>query len=355
MNQTFFVILGLLSRYFEPRFSVKLQILIYQIGMLRNRTDALKIVPTPRERSDLMRMGERLDHEIEGIMWVVKSDTYKGWVRKKRRGKKWKMVGRPKTPEAICNLLSRMAEGNPRWGHKRIVGELKKLGIRIGATTVRDLLKSMGIFPEPTKHISKGNIPWRTFIEAHKECLLACDFFSKNVWSFFGKRQLYYLAFIHIESRRVFCSAGTYHPNEEWVLQQARNVTMWAEDNGINTRYLIHDRDAKFAKTFTAFWKSENVKCIRTPVRAPMANSYIECWIGTLKKETLNHLICFGQSQTDYIVHTWVEHFNTRRPHRGVGRDNTVLDPNFVPQTEGVIKCKKKLGGLITEWHREAA
>jgi putative transposase len=176
MNRATFALGLLMSQFIEPRFNTKLQLLIFQIGMLRNRIDALKIVPTPRERTELMRLGELLGHDVSVLMIVVRPDTYKKWVRDHNRGKDWVLAGRRGTPEAIRNLLCRMTEANPRWGHRRIVGELKKLGIRIGATTVRDVLKRMGFFPEPTRGKSKGNLRWRTFIEANKESMLATDF-----------------------------------------------------------------------------------------------------------------------------------------------------------------------------------
>jgi len=355
VNQAVFTIAMLLSRYFEPRFNAKLQFLTFQIRMLRDRIDAFKIVPTPRERTELMRLGDLLGHDIDGLMIVVRPDTYKKWVRDGNRGKNWEMPGRRGTPEAIRNLLRRMSEANSRWGHRRIVGELKKLGIRIGATTVRDLLKLMGLFPEPTKEKSLGNIRWKTFIEANKESMLATDFFSKNVWTLWGKRQLYYLAFIHIGSRRVFCSYGTFNPNDQWVTQQCRNAMMWAKDNGIEPKFLIHDRDKKFTgKQFLSFWKG-TARRVKTPVRAPMANAFIESWIGSLKKEVLNHIVGLSRGQIDYVVNLWVSHYNTVRPHRGKGIDNNILDVDFAPKTKGEILCEQKLGGLITEWYREAA
>ncbi len=353
VNQAVFSIAMLLSQYFEPRFNAKLQFLIFQIGMLRKRIDAFKVVPTPSERAELMRLGELVGHDIDGLMIVVKTETYKKWLRDGNRGKRWVMSGRRGTPEAVRNLLHRMCAANPRWGHRRMVGELKKLGIRIGATTVRDLLKLMGLFPEPTKGRSRGDLRWRTFIEANKESMLATDFFSKNVWTLWGKRQLYYLAFIHIGSRRVFCSYGTFNPNDQWVTQQSRYALMWAEDNGFEPKFLIHDRDRKFSgEKFIAFWK-DTARLVKTPVRAPMANAYIECWIGSLKKEVLNHIIGVGRGQIDYVVSLWDSHYNTVRPHQGKDIENNVLDVDFTPKAKGEIQCKQKLGGLITEWYRE--
>ena len=354
-NQGIFAVGMLVSRYFEPRFNATLQILIFQIRILRNRIDALKIVPTTAERSELLRLGEMLGHDVNNIMFVVQPKTYTRWLREKRGGKDWVTSGRRGTPDAVRNLLCRMSEANPRWGHRRIVGELKKLGIRIGATTVRDLFKLMGLFPEPTKEKSKGNIRWRTFIEANKESILATDFFSKNVWTLWGKRQLYFLTFIHIGSRRAYCSFGTFNPNDQWVTQQCRNAMMWAEENGIEVKFLIHDRDRKFSgEKFIQFWKG-TARRVKTPVRAPMANAYIECWIGSLKKEVLNHIFGLSRGQIDYVVNLWVSHYNTVRPHRGKGIDNNVLEVDFKPMKRGEIQCKQKLGGLITEWYREAA
>ena len=356
MNQGIFVMSMLLGQHFNPRFNVELQLLIFQIKMLRERVHALKIVPSRKERLELLRLGEELDHEVRGLMFVVQPKTYRGWVSERRQGKIWEPAGRNGTPDAVRNLLLRMSDANPRWGHRRIVGELKKLGIRIGATTVRDLLKAMGLFPEPTKENSKGNLRWKTFIEANKESMLATDFFSKNVWSMWGKRQLYFLAFIHIGSRKVFCSVGTYNPDDQWVTQQCRNAMMWAEDEGIDVKYLIQDRDGKFkGPKFNTFWNSERIKRVKTPVRAPKANAFIESWVGSIKKEVLNHIFGLSRGQVNYVVNLWVGHYNTVRPHRGKGIDNNVLDVDFKSTTKGEIVCEQKLGGLITEWSRQEA
>ena len=355
VSPVLFAVVGLLSQYFEPRFNVKMQLLVFQIRMLRARINAMKIVPTPKERAELMRLGAILDHDINGIMFVVHPSTYKKWIRDGRRGKNWVMPGRKGTPEVIRRLLCIMTESNPRWGHRRIVGELRKLGIRIGATTVRDLLKAMGLYPEPTKGRSKGSIPWRTFIEANKESMLATDFFSKNVWTILGKRQLYFLAFIHIGSRRVYCSVGTYNPDDEWVTQQSRNALMWTEAHDISVKYLIQDRDRKFSgEKFIRFWKG-TARRIKTPVRSPMANSFMESWVGSIKRECLNYIVGLSREQINYCVYLWVSHYNTRRPHRGKGIDNNVLDVDFTPQRKGEIQCEQKLGGLITEWSRKEA
>jgi putative transposase len=138
-------------------------------------------------------------------------------------------------------------------------------------------------------------------------------------------------------------------------MQQARNASMWMEDQGINLKFLIRDRDRKYPDEFDVFWKDAEVRPIRIPPRAPMANAFVETYIGKMKQEVLNHFFCFGLDQLDYINRVWLKHYHEQRPHRGVGRDNTVLDQTFVPETEGIVRCKTELGGILKSYYRDAA
>lgn len=152
-------------------------------------------------------------------------------------------------------LILRMATENLSWGYKRIFGELKKLGIAVGLTTIRDILKRSDCPLPPEKTKSRPSVPWSKFVSAHMESLVACDFFTKPVYTLRGRFDAYVLVFLHLGSRRVYLSQPTSHPDEAWVMQQARNVTMWLDDHGIEARYLIHDRDTKFTRQFDAFRK----------------------------------------------------------------------------------------------------
>ena len=131
---------------------------------------------------------------------------------------------------ATVNLVLRMAEENLRWGYRKIVGELKKLGIRISKTTVRKILKDSDIHPLPDKAFKKPTVPWTTFVHAHMDSMVGCDFFTKRVYTLRGVFTAYMLVFIHLGTRKVYCSAPTYHPNGDWVMQQARNANMWLDD-----------------------------------------------------------------------------------------------------------------------------
>ena len=355
MERLFFPVLSLVLQWFRPRYNAQLQILEAQIRILRSRIDSSRIVPTPQEKAELLRLGASIGHDVSEVMHVVQPETYRRWVRQSRRGVVFKPSGRPRTPMATVNLVLRMADENLRWGYRRIVGELKKLGIRVCSTTVRRILKDSDIHPAPDKAFKKPAVPWTTFVHAHMDSMAGCDFFTKRIYTLRGVFTAYALVFIHLGTRKVYCSPPTLHPDEEWVMQQARNANMWLDDMGVQPRFLVHDRDTKLTKKFREFWKSGGTRCIRIPLKSPKANAFSETWIEGCKRECLNAFMCFGLDQLDYILSTWVRYYNTCRPHRGIGMKNEVLDETFQPQLHGTVRCKEQLGGIIKSYYREAA
>ncbi len=170
-----------------------------------------------------------------------------------------------------------MARANALWGYQRIVGELKKIGCRVGRTTFKRILEDEGIHPLPTKATKRPPIEWTTFVHAHMETLIACDFFSKPVYTLRGKFHACVLVFIHLGSRKTFASPPTFSPDGDWVMQQSRNAALWLDEIGVEPRFLIHDRDGKYPGRFTGFWKTESVECLRIPPKAPQANVYASC------------------------------------------------------------------------------
>ena len=355
MEHLFYSLMTLVMQWYKPRYNARLQIQAAQIRMLRTRIKANRIVPTPAEKSELLRLGRELDDDIVDVMYIVQPRTYRKWLRQTVQGIVFKPSGRPRTPKATIDLVLRMAQENIRWGYRKIVGELKKLGISIGTTTVRQILKDSDIHPDPGKAFKKPDVPWTTFVHAHIDSMVSTDFFTKRVYTLRGVFTAYTLMFIHLGTRKVFCSPATLNPNEEWVMQQTRNANMWLQDLGVKPRFLVHDRDTKYPKAFREFWKSEDVRCIRIPLRAPKANAFSETWIESYKRECLNQFICFDLAQLDYITKTWLRYYNFRRPHRGIGMNNEVLDERFEPQLRGTVRCEEQLGGLIKTYYREAA
>ena len=136
--------------------------------------------------------------------------------------------------------------------------------------------------------------------------------------------------FIHLESRKVWCSSATKNPNDQWVKQQAKNMTMWLGDNQIQMTHLIRDRDTKFSKAFDLIIRTEGARIVKTPIMAPNANAYMECWIGSLRKECLNHFTCFSTKHLGYIIDEYANY--------------------YYDQSLGRINCKHILGGLLRHY-----
>ena len=304
MHSTFSLLLVFLSQFFMPRHNAQVRLLKAQIDILRARIPSQRIILSPAEKAELLRIGAECGHEVDGLLEVAKPATYRRWLSQMRSGRPFKAVGRPRLTQELRDTVIRIGTENTLWGYRRIVGELKKLGLYAGANSVKRILIDAGIHPSPERRKEKPSLPWTTFIQAHMESMVACDFFSKTVFTLHGPRTAYMLIFIHLGSRRVFCTAPTYHPDSAWVTQQARNTLMWCAGQGITPEFLIRDADTKFSASFDTVWSSETARVIQIPHRAPDANAFAESFIGTIKRECLDFFVCFSRSQLDYIVQT---------------------------------------------------
>jgi len=355
MNSTLSLLLVFLNQFFMPRHNAQLRLLKAQITILRARIPTQRIILSPAEKAELLRIGEECGHDVDGLLEVAKPATYKRWMTQMRSGRPFKAVGRPRLTQELRDVVIRIGSENLLWGYKRIAGELKKLGLYAGANSVKRILNEAGIHPSPERLKKRPTLPWSTFIRAHMETMVACDFFSKTVFTLRGPRTAYVLVFIHLGSRRVFCSTPTYTPDSAWVTQQARNTLMWCTEQGITPDFLIRDADTKFSPSFDTVWASEAARVIQIPHRAPDANAFAESFIGTIKRECLDFFVCFSRTQLDYILRTWVRHYNFERPHRGRDIGNNVLHVDFKPARDGPISRKRQLGGIVTSYTRHAA
>ena len=204
---------------------------------------------TDAERMTLAEIAHRLGRKaLEDVANVVKPDTLMGWYRRlvaqKFDGSKSRRYpGRPRIDTEIEQLVVRMAKENTDWGYDRIVGAMANLGYGLSDQTVGNVLQRNGIPPASER---KRKTTWSDFIRAHLSVLAGTDFFSVEVLTLRGLVTYYVLFFIHLESRRVEIAGITPHPNEAWMMQVARNVTMDEWGFLENCRYLIHDRDTKF-------------------------------------------------------------------------------------------------------------
>jgi transposase InsO family protein len=197
-------------------------------------------------------------------------------------------IGRPPLGSEIEHLVVRFARENPSWGYKRIVGELLGLGVAVSPSSVRAILIRHGLPPAP----ERDRLSWRRFLRQHAASMLACDFLT--VETVFLTR-IYVLFFVSLDRRRVEFVASTANPDGRWVAQQARNLILQLGDTEQRFRFLLHDRDSKFGFDFDAVFRSEGVRIIRTPVRAPNANAHAERWVGTLRRDCLDRILILNR------------------------------------------------------------
>jgi transposase InsO family protein len=318
-----------------------------------------RLLLSDAEKKTLADIGYRLGHKaLEDVANTAKPDTILGWYRRliarKFDGSKARRYpGRPRIAPELEDLVVRMAKENIDWGYDRIVGALANLGHTLSDETVGNILRRNGIPPAPER---KRSTTWKNFIRAHMAVLAGTDFFTVEVLTLRGLVTYYVLFFIHLESRKVEVAGYTPHPNERWMKQIARNVTM--DEWGFlgNCRYLIHDRDTKFTDSFRAIVKSGHVDPLKLPARSPNLNAFAERWVKSVKEECLSKLILFGEVSLRRALREYLTHFHQERNHQGKG--NVLLFPTAtkaVNDVDGSVGCKERLGGLLKYYHREAA
>ena len=297
----------------------------------------------------LLAAASRLLRRERWSVFVVSPQTLLRWHRE-LIARKWtyrrRLPGRPPLDPARRELVLRLGRENPSWGCVRIQGELRKLGIGVGATTIRSILRRSGFGPAPRRR----GPSWREFLRAQAQGMLACDFFTvETAWL----RTLYVLFFVEHGSRRVHLAGVTANPDDVWMRQQARNLAI--EERLEHVRYLVHDRDAKFSGPFDELIRSEGVRVIETPVRAPQANAIAERWVRTVRNECLDHVLVVGRRHLERVLRDYVAHFNAERPHRSLELAAPAGSPRSRGSPPAEIRRRDLLGGLIHEYYAAVA
>jgi transposase InsO family protein len=327
---------------------VEILVLRHQVKVLKRKAGR----PRLRWRDRLfLAAAARLLPRKRWSCFIVRPATLLAWHRalvKRKWSYRRRRTGRPPLNPEIRRFVVRMAKDNPRWGYVRIQGELRKLGICVGASSIKRLLLRAGLGPAPRRGTS-----WGEFLRTQADSILACDFFTVET-AFL--RTLYVLFFIEVGSRRLHLTAATRNPDGTFVTQQARNLCFQLDERDEPMRYLIHDRDAKFCGPFDEVLRSEGMRIIRTPIRSPQANAFAERAVKTLRHEVLDWTLILGRRHLDRVLASYARHYNAERPHRGIALRVPDKQSHVDPvETVPEIKRRDLLGGLIHEYYSVAA
>lgn len=272
----------------------ELLVLRHENTVLRRQISRVRY--TAADRAWLAALSRLVPRRRWAEIFPVTPATILAWHRK-LIARKWdytarRRPGRPPTAAAIKNLVMRMANENPTWGHRRVQGELIRLGHRIAASTVWQILHDAGIDPAPRR----SGPTWRQFLTAQAQAVLAVDFMHVDTVFL---RRIYALIAVEHGSRRAHLAGVTAHPTSAWTTQAARNLIMDLSDRVTTVEFLLRDRNSRFTAAFDAVFATDSIRILTSPPQAPRANAICERMIGTLRRELLDRILIIDE-------HLWV-------------------------------------------------
>lgn len=325
-----------LSAFFRDRRDVAIEVLALrqQVAVLKRKRPRPHLTTTDRLFWILL---QRTCVRWKELLLIVKPETVLGWHRagfclfwrwrSRARG------GPPRIAEEIRLLIRRLADENTDWGAPKIHGELLKLGFVLSERTVARYLRLIQRRGDPGKK-------WHAFLRNHREAIVALDFFTVPTVTF---RVLYCLFVIEHARRRILHFNVTQHPTADWVVQQLREAF---PDSG-PYRYVILDRDAKFGRDVITFLKSTGLEPKRTSRRAPWQNGTAERWIGSCRRELLDHVIAFNEPHLRRLIGDYIQYHHEDRVHDSLAKDTPHRRPiEPKPAANAMVISLPRLGGL---------
>ena len=233
--------------------------------------------------------------------------------------------------------------------YQRIQGELRKLGHRVGASTIRRLLKLRRIPPAPLRATDTS---WRRFLRAQAATMLAVDFF--HIDCAITLKRIYIFFALEVDNRYVHILGTTSHTTGAWTTQQARNLLMYLNERAATFRFLIRDRAGQFTTAFDAVLAGADIDVVKIPPHCPRANCFAERFVLTARTELTDRILIFGQRHLRIVLAQFSAHYNGRRPHRALHLRPPHPDLPAPDLTHHRIRRRSVLGGLINEYERAA-
>jgi putative transposase len=336
-----------LERRHDSELAVEIVILRHEVSVLRRQVarPALR----PADRAVLAGLS-RLLSPARRRHFFVQPETLLRWHRDLVQ-RRWtyprRRSGRPALPAGTVQIVLRLAMENPTWGYRRIHGELTATGVRLAPSTVWAILRRHGIDPSTRR----SGPTWSEFLRTQAATMLACDFFAVDTVLL---RRLYVLFFMEVDTRKVYVSGVTASPVGKWVTQQSRNLRVLLADRARAARFLIRDRDTKFTASFDEVFRSDGVRIIKTPIRAPRANAFAERFVGTIRRECLDRMLIFSRRQLEVVLAEYVDHYNRHRPHRSLEQrppQPMGVAPSPIENSNPThLRRTDVLGGLVHEY-----
>jgi putative transposase len=335
--------LGLVARCFRSRRRLLLENLALrqQLAVLKRRRARPKLSPFDKL---FWVLACRFWTDWRRSLLVVTPETVVRWHRAGFRlywswiSKVRKQIGRKKLSTEVRELIFRMVAENSTWGAPRIHGELLMLGFDVSERTISRWMKRAPRDPEPVKR-------WRAFLANHREAIAAMDFFTVPTITF---GVLYCFFVISHDRRRILHFNITKHPTSSWIIQQLREAFPF----GAAPRFLIHDRDAKYGTEVPAAIRSLKINAVRTSFESPWQNGVAERWVGSCRRELLDHVIALNERHLKRLLSEYVSYHREDRTHLGLGKGTPGCRTRCV--TSGHVLVHDRLGGLHHRYDRAA-